>query len=158
MRLTTKGRFAVAAMLDLASHDNNTPVPLLSISERQHISLSYLEQLFSKLRRHALVKSYRGPGGGYRLARPRDEISIADVITAVDETVDATNCKGEGNCHCDGGQCIAHELWQGLNKTMLEYLSRITLQELTASKNNNDGVMNHMSEHARTGLHVGGVL
>ena len=133
MRLTTKGRFAVSAMLDLALQPQRSPVPLMSISERQNISLSYLEQLFSKLRRRKLVQSYRGPGGGYRLARDRSEISIAEVIEAVDEAVDATNCKGKGKCK-DDFPCICHKLWQGLNEVMLDYLGKVTLEDLVSGK------------------------
>jgi len=157
MRLTTKGRFAVAAMLDLASHDDNTPIPLMSISERQHISLSYLEQLFSKLRRHALVKSFRGPGGGYRLAKARAEISIAEVIRAVDESVDATSCNGEGNCH-HNRPCIAHELWHGLNQTMMDYLSRITLQDLVTPKKGRDNPMIRVSAEKTATVFTGSLM
>jgi Rrf2 family iron-sulfur cluster assembly transcriptional regulator len=133
MRLTTKGRFAVSAMVDLALQSQRAPVPLTSISERQKISLSYLEQLFSKLRRHDLVQSYRGPGGGYRLARERSDITIAQVIKAVDEVVDATNCKGKGGCK-NKWPCISHKLWEGLNKAMLDYLETVTLEDLVSGR------------------------
>lgn len=129
MRLTTKGRFAVTAMIDLAMSDGSVPVTLASIGERQKISLSYLEQLFGKLRKHKLVESVRGPGGGYYLARPGSEISVADIIVAVDEPMDATKCGGKGDCH-DEQQCITHDLWMGLNKALHHYLSEVDLQQL----------------------------
>jgi Rrf2 family transcriptional regulator, iron-sulfur cluster assembly transcription factor len=129
MRLTTKGRFAVTAMIDLAMRQHNGPVTLAGISQRQKISLSYLEQLFGKLRRHELVESTRGPGGGYTLARPMRDVSVADIIFAVDEPLDATNCAGKENCHEDG-PCMTHELWSNLNKKMIEFLDGVTLQEL----------------------------
>ena len=129
MRLTTKGRFAVTAMIDLASRDRGGPVTLAGIADRQGISLSYLEQLFGKLRRYKLVKSVRGPGGGYRLARPMHDITVADIIVAVDEPLDATQCGGRQNCH-DDHVCITHDLWANLNKRMYEYLDSITLGAL----------------------------
>ncbi len=129
MRLTTKGRFAVTAMVDLAMNGGKGPVTLFSISERQKISLSYLEQLFGKLRRNNLVESVRGPGGGYYLARVASKITIAEIVVAVDEPLDATNCGEKGNCH-DGKPCLTHELWMGLNKKIYEYLSLINLQQL----------------------------
>ena len=129
MRLTTKGRFAVTAMIDLAMRQHNGPVTLAGISQRQKISLSYLEQLFGKLRRHELVESTRGPGGGYTLARPMREVSVADIIFAVDEPLDATSCGGKENCR-DDGPCMTHELWTNLNKKMIEFLDGVTLQEL----------------------------
>ncbi len=129
MRLTTKGRFAVTAMVDLAMRGDQSPVTLAGISERQKISLSYLEQLFGKLRRSNIVSSVRGPGGGYRLARPAAQIPISEIILAVDEPLDATNCEGRGDC-LNGGECITHELWQGLTKTIYEYLAEVTLQEM----------------------------
>src|SRR5258706_10706389 len=109
MRLTTKGRFAVTAMIDLALRQEQGPVTLAGISQRQHISLSYLEQLFGRLRRHALVDSTRGPGGGYTIARDLDKLSVADIITAVDEPLDATQCGGKENCRGDEGRCMTHE-------------------------------------------------
>jgi Rrf2 family iron-sulfur cluster assembly transcriptional regulator len=127
--LTTKGRFAVTAMIDLAMRQHNGPVTLAGISQRQKISLSYLEQLFGKLRRHELVESTRGPGGGYTLARPMRDVSVADIIFAVDEPLDATSCGGKENCH-DEGPCMTHELWSNLNKKMIEFLDGVTLQEL----------------------------
>jgi Rrf2 family iron-sulfur cluster assembly transcriptional regulator len=131
MRLTTKGRFAVTAMIDLALRSSNGPVALAAISQRQQISLSYLEQLFGKLRRQELVESTRGPGGGYSLGRAADQISIADIIVAVDEPIDATGCAGKENCRGeDAGRCMTHELWASLNAKMIEYLSSITLRKL----------------------------
>ena len=129
MRLTTKGRFAVTAMLDLAMRDANGPVTLAGISERQGISLSYLEQLFGKLRRAELVDSVRGPGGGYCLARLVEDITVADIIIAVDEPLDATQCGGHENCH-DNHRCMTHDLWTDLNKTIFAYLANVTLASL----------------------------
>ena len=132
MRLTTKGRFAVTAMVDLAMHAGNGPVTLASISERQKISLSYLEQLFGKLRKHDVVASVRGPGGGYCLSRPANKISMSDIIVAVDESLDASQCHGMMNCH-DDKQCITHDLWMGMNKTISSYLDSVTLHQLATS-------------------------
>jgi Rrf2 family iron-sulfur cluster assembly transcriptional regulator len=129
VRLTTKGRFAVTAMIDVAMHATEAPVTLAGVSERQRISLSYLEQLFGKLRRHGLVASVRGPGGGYRLARPAGEVSVADVILAVDEPIDATQCRGKENC-LDDRRCMTHELWAGLNAHIFAFLRSVTLEEL----------------------------
>lgn len=129
MRLTTKGRYAVTAMLDLAIHQGKGPIALADIAHRQGISLSYLEQLFAKLRRSALVSSVRGPGGGYNLARPAAEIHVAEVITAVDENVDTTRCGGAGNCHNDG-PCLTHDLWMDLSRRIHDYLNHISLQQL----------------------------
>ena len=133
MRLTTKGRFAVTAMLDLALNEVDRPVTLAGISERQEISLSYLEQLFSRLRRNGLVKSVRGPGGGYRMAKALEAISVSDIISAVDEQIDATQCGGHENCHEDR-RCMTHQLWSSLNDKILEYLAGISLAELVASQ------------------------
>ena len=131
MRLTTKGRFAVTAMVDLAMRQARGPVTLAAISERQNISLSYLEQLFGKLRRHELVESTRGPGGGYTLGRAPDEITVADIIVAVDEPLDATGCGGKENCMGeDTGRCMTHDLWASLNSKMIEYLDSISLKKL----------------------------
>jgi Rrf2 family iron-sulfur cluster assembly transcriptional regulator len=130
MRLTTKGRFAVTAMIDLALRQNNGPVTLAAISQRQQISLSYLEQLFGKLRRHELVESTRGPGGGYTLGRKASEITVADIIVSVDEPIDATQCAGKENCNGDGGRCMTHELWSQLNQRMVEFLDSVNLQKL----------------------------
>lgn len=128
MRISTKGRYAVIAMLDIALHDKIGPVTLSDISQCQGISLSYLEQLFSKLRKGKLVKGVRGPGGGYRLAIPSDQISIADIIDAVDEKMDLTKCGGKGNCN-DGKKCLTHHLWHGLTVKLNEFLSGITLDQ-----------------------------
>lgn len=130
MRLTTKGRFAVTAMIDLALRQHAGPVTLAGISERQKISLSYLEQLFGKLRRHHLVSSVRGPGGGYCLAKPLEAISVSEIIHAVDESLDATQCGGTGDCAEDQRPCMTHELWTRLNEKMFEYLSSVSLLEL----------------------------
>jgi Rrf2 family iron-sulfur cluster assembly transcriptional regulator len=129
MRLTTKGRFAVTAMVDLAMRSGRGPITLASISERQNISLSYLEQLFGKLRRNRIVESVRGPGGGYCLSRPAGKINIAEIVVAVDEALDTTNCNEMGTCK-DGQPCITHELWHGLNQKIHEHLTSITLQQM----------------------------
>ena len=129
MRLTTKGRYAVTAMLDLALHGEPGPVSLADISGRQDISLSYLEQLFAKLRRGELVKSVRGPGGGYCLSRGGDQIFVAQIIDAVDESVDVTNCQGKGNCH-QGETCLTHHLWEDLSGQIHDFLSQISLGDL----------------------------
>jgi Rrf2 family iron-sulfur cluster assembly transcriptional regulator len=129
MRLTTKGRFAVTAMIDVAMHSGDGPVTLAGVSERQKISLSYLEQLFGKLRRHGLVDSVRGPGGGYNLARPADAVSVADIIVAVDEPIDATQCGGKENCK-DDKRCMTHELWASLNTHIFSFLRSVTLEQL----------------------------
>ena len=131
MRLTTKGRFAVTAMIDLALREHSGPVALAAISARQQISLSYLEQLFGKLRRHKLVSSVRGPGGGYNLASPPQGITVASIVTAVDEPLDATQCGGKENCH-DDKRCMTHDLWATLNEKMYDYLSSVTLADLVA--------------------------
>lgn len=133
MRLTTKGRFAVTAMLDLALRGGKNPVTLAGISERQDISLSYLEQLFSRLRRHELVESVRGPGGGYYLARALEDVSVADIIRAVDEPIDATQCGGKENCR-DEHRCMTHDLWVGLNAHIYDYLDNVTLASLVAKQ------------------------
>lgn len=142
MRLTTKGRFAVTAMLDLALHEAQSasaskedikPITLAGISERQSISLSYLEQLFSRLRRQGLVNSVRGPGGGYKLAKNYAEISVAEIINAVDEQIDATQCGGQENCR-DEGRCMTHDLWATLNSKILDYLAGISLADMVASQ------------------------
>jgi Rrf2 family transcriptional regulator, iron-sulfur cluster assembly transcription factor len=129
MRLTTKGRFAVTAMIDVAMHGGKGPVTLAAVSERQRISLSYLEQLFGKLRRHQLVDSVRGPGGGYRLAQPAAQLTVADIIKAVDEPIDATQCGGKENC-LDDRRCMTHELWAGLNDHIYTFLHSVTLEQL----------------------------
>jgi len=129
VRLTTKGRYAVTAMLDLAFHSQIKPVTLTEIAARQTISLSYLEQLFARLRRAGMVKGVRGPGGGYTLCGEAGEINIADIIAAVDEQVDATKCGGEANCQKHQA-CLTHDLWVGLSDQIREYLKSITLGEL----------------------------
>jgi Rrf2 family transcriptional regulator, iron-sulfur cluster assembly transcription factor len=133
MRLTTKGRFAVTAMIDLALHHGSGPVTLAEISSRQKISLSYLEQLFGKLRRHQLVESVRGPGGGYVLAKDTGQVSVADIIQAVDEPIDATQCGGKENCH-DDQKCLTHDLWAALNDRIFDYLEGVTLRQLVDSQ------------------------
>lgn len=129
MKLTTKGRYAVTALLDLALHARKGPVSLADISERQEISISYLEQLFAKLRKNGLVKSVRGPGGGYRLSREADAIFVAEVIDAVDESIDVTRCEGRGDCQ-NGERCLTHDLWMDLSNQIHSFLSGISLQSL----------------------------
>jgi Rrf2 family iron-sulfur cluster assembly transcriptional regulator len=131
MRLTTKGRYAVTALLDLAIHSGNGPVNLADISLRQGISLSYLEQLFAKLRRSKLVSSTRGPGGGYHLGKEPQIINIAHIIDSVNESVDATKCKGEGNCQ-QGEKCLTHHLWEDLSQQIHDFLGSISLADLIA--------------------------
>lgn len=133
MRLTTKGRYAVTAMLDLALHATQGPVSLADISERQGISISYLEQLFARLRRNKLVTSVRGPGGGYQLSGAAGEIDVASVIHAVDESVDATRCGGKGDC-MDGETCLTHYLWMDLSDRIHDFLSGISLQDLVTRR------------------------
>jgi Rrf2 family iron-sulfur cluster assembly transcriptional regulator len=133
MRLTTKGRFAVTAMLDLALNEDGAPVTLADISERQSISLSYLEQLFSRLRKNGLVQSVRGPGGGYRAAKALNAISVSDIIRAVDEQIDATQCGGNENCQ-DEKRCMTHDLWTSLNGKIFEYLEGVNLAQLAAQQ------------------------
>ena len=149
MRLTTKGRFAVTAMIDLALRETHGPVTLAGISQRQKISLSYLEQLFGKLRRFNIVESTRGPGGGYTLARQSTEISVADIIVAVDEPLDATQCGGKGSCHSDEenhGRCMTHDLWSNLNSKMVEYLSSVTLRDLVLQQEGRGIVIQDMRQ------------
>ncbi|HKA45376.1 MAG TPA: Fe-S cluster assembly transcriptional regulator IscR [Burkholderiales bacterium] len=129
MRLTTKGRFAVTAMIDLALHHGSGPVTLAEISSRQKISLSYLEQLFGKLRRHQLVESVRGPGGGYCLAKELGSVSVSEIILAVDEPIDATQCGGKENCR-DEQKCLTHDLWAALNERIFDYLGSVSLRQL----------------------------
>lgn len=131
MKLTTKGRYAVTAMLDLSLNDDSGPVSLLEISERQSISLSYLEQLFSKLRRQGLVKSMRGPGGGYSLSKKPEEIAISNIIMAVDENLDVTNCgNATAGCHEENKRCLTHNLWMDLSNRIQSFLDDITLQDM----------------------------
>ena len=133
MRLTTKGRYAVTAMLDLALHSGDGPISLADISDRQGISLSYLEQLFSKLRKSSLVSSVRGPGGGYLLNKPSEHISVAAVIDAVNESVDATGCNSKANCQ-SGETCLTHHLWSDLSKQIHDFLNDISLADLVMRK------------------------
>jgi Rrf2 family transcriptional regulator, iron-sulfur cluster assembly transcription factor len=133
MRLTTKGRYAVTAMLDLTIHASRGPVSLNDISLRQDISLSYLEQLFSKLRNRGLVSSVRGPGGGYLLGKDSTEIYIADIIDAVSESMDSTKCRGKGDCH-KGAICLTHHLWEDLSEQIHSFLSAISLANLVAKR------------------------
>jgi Rrf2 family transcriptional regulator, iron-sulfur cluster assembly transcription factor len=133
MRLTTKGRYAVTAMIDLTLHAQNKPISLAEISGRQSISLSYLEQLFSKLRHSGLVISVRGPGGGYRLAIPSEEIFVAQIINAVNESIDTTSCQGKGDCQ-GGDICLTHSLWQDLSVQIHEFLNGISLADLVAKR------------------------
>ncbi len=149
MRLTTKGRFAVTAMIDVAMHGGNGPVTLAAVSARQRISLSYLEQLFGKLRRSGLVDSVRGPGGGYNLAKAGDQISVADVILAVDEPIDATQCGGRENCH-DDRRCMTHDLWQSLNDHIFSFLSGVTLAQLVRQQQQ-AGDVSVLQDHRRAG-------
>jgi len=150
MQLTTKGRFAVTAMMDIALHGRYKPVTLARISERQKISLSYLEQLFGKLRRNKLVDSVRGPGGGYKLAKPMHQVSAVDIILAVDEPIDATQCGGKENCH-NGKQCMTHHLWSGLNVKIRDYLAFVTLEQLvTDSKAKNIAALQDLRDCGRS--------
>ncbi len=134
MRLTAQGRYAVTAMLDLAVHENNGPISLAEISERQSISLSYLEQLFGKLRKSGLVASVRGPGGGYQLNRDSSEIYVAEIVDSVDETVDATRCGGRADCQ-QGETCLTHELWADLSDQIHDFLSHIDLASIIEKRN-----------------------
>jgi Rrf2 family iron-sulfur cluster assembly transcriptional regulator len=129
MKLTTKGKFAVTALLDIAIYSDSSPMTLYAISERQGISISYLEQLFVKLRRFGMVKSYKGPGGGYMLARAMDKIRVSEIIKAVDDDMDARSCNGKKNCHSNH-KCLTHDLWNGLTNHVYQYLDGITLNDL----------------------------
>jgi len=133
MKLSTKGRYAVTAMMDLALHEGEGPVTLADISQCQGISLSYLEQLFARLRKSGLVSGVRGPGGGYRLSRDASEVAVADVISAVDESIDVTRCGGKGDCQ-DGEPCLTHELWCNLSRQIYDFLSGISLGDLVARR------------------------
>ncbi len=150
MRLTTKGRFAVTAMIDIAMNSTAGPATLAGVSERQRISLSYLEQLFGKLRRHGLVESVRGPGGGYHLARAAETISVADIILAVDEPIDATQCGGRENCH-DDRRCMTHELWAALNAHIFTFLRSVTLAELVRQQDPQGDVAAVLQDHRGNG-------
>ncbi|MFV1973209.1 MAG: Rrf2 family transcriptional regulator [Thiohalobacterales bacterium] len=148
MRLSTKGRYAVTAMMDLAMHYGQGPVTLADISEHQDISLSYLEQLFARLKKNNLVEGLRGPGGGYRLSRHPDAISVADVITAIGEGIDATLCEGSEDCQ-DGEQCLTHELWSRLGKEIYDFLNGITLASFLEN-----GAANKSPEHSQDSMVV----
>ena len=149
MRLTTKGRFAVTAMIDVAMHSGNGPVTLAGVSARQKISLSYLEQLFGKLRWHGLVESVRGPGGGYNLAQPATSLSVADIILAVDEPIDATQCGGKDNC-LDDKRCMTHELWAALNAHIFSFLRSVTLEQLVRAQDKT--AVNVLQDHRTSPL------
>jgi len=150
MRLTTKGRYAVTAMLDLSLNYGVRPITLADISDRQGISLSYLEQLFSNLRRQGLVSSSRGPGGGYRLSRSADEVTVLDIISAVDEKVDTTRCEGKGNCS-NGEQCLSHEIWHSLSEQIKMYLGGITLGQVVKDHQMNNGTSDKDIKFEATG-------
>ena len=150
MRLTTKGRFAVTAMIDVAMYGGEGPVTLAAVSARQKISLSYLEQLFGKLRRSGLVESVRGPGGGYNLARPSDQLSVADIIIAVDEPIDATQCGGRENCK-DDRRCMTHDLWASLNDHIFNFLSGVSLAQLVRQQQPADVTVLQDHRHSPTG-------
>ncbi|MFU0841607.1 MAG: Fe-S cluster assembly transcriptional regulator IscR [Burkholderia sp.] len=138
MKLTTKGRFAVTAMVDLAINQADAPVSLAQISERQRISVAYLEQIFCKLRRAGLVESYRGPGGGYRLGEAGGGITVGQIIEAVDEDIDATQCKGDGSCN-GGASCLTHHLWESLNSVTKKFLDGVTLDALVKANERRSG-------------------
>ena len=148
MRLSTKGRYAVTAMMDIALHDKQGPVTLAEISQCQGISLSYLEQLFSKLRKQGLVKGVRGPGGGYRLAKPSNQISVADIIQSVDEKLDMTKCGGKGNCS-NGERCLTHELWFDLSCKLYKFLNGIKLDQYVNRPEINELVMKQDAQYGR---------
>ena len=150
MRLTTKGRYAVTAMLDLSLNYGVRPITLADISDRQGISLSYLEQLFYNLRRQGLVSSSRGPGGGYRLSRSADEVTVLDIISAVDEKVDTTRCEGKGNCS-NGEQCLSHEIWHSLSEQIKMYLGGITLGQVVKDHQMNNGTSDKVIKFEATG-------
>ncbi|ESK40953.1 Rrf2 family transcriptional regulator [Acinetobacter nectaris] len=134
MRLTTRGRYAVTALLDLALQSPKETITLAEIATRQTISVAYLEQLFAKLKRNGLVSSVRGANGGYHLAKSADDITVLEIIEAVNETVDATRCDHKGNCQ-NGAMCLTHDLWQGLSHHIADYLAKITLADLISQKN-----------------------
>lgn len=153
MRLTSKGRYAVTAMLDVALHTGNGPVPLADISERQGISLSYLEQLFARLRKQGLVNSVRGPGGGYRLGLEAGAISVGAVIQAVDESIDATKCQGKADCQ-GGERCLTHSLWEGLSDRIEDFLAGITLGELMQTSDISEVAKRQNDEHRNQQISV----
>ena len=148
MRLSTKGRYAVTAMMDIALHEKQGPVTLAEISQCQGISLSYLEQLFAKLRKEGLVKGVRGPGGGYSLARPSDQISVADIIQSVDEKLDMTKCGGKGNCS-NGDKCLSHQLWFDLSCKLYKFLSGIKLDQYVNRPEINELVIKQDAQYGR---------
>ena len=152
MRLTTKGRYAVTAMLDLALHRGDGPTCLADISKRQSISLSYLEQLFSRLRQSKLVESIRGPGGGYILALPSEQIFVADIIDSVNETIDATSCAGQGDCN-NGEMCLTHHLWEDLSHQIHDFLNGISLASLVDRRQSSGLKLNQLDIEDRV-LHL----
>ena len=150
MRLTTKGRYAVTAMLDIALHDGRGPVSLADISQRQAISLSYLEQLFAKLRKSSLVNSVRGPGGGYQLQRQPAAIYVAEIIDAVDESVDTTKCRGSGDCQ--GGEiCLTHHRWEDVSGQIHSFLQSISLADLVTKNEVKEIAKNQDRKQIRMG-------
>ena len=148
MRLSTKGRYAVTAMMDIALHEKQGPVTLAEISQCQGISLSYLEQLFAKLRKEGLVKGVRGPGGGYSLARPSDQISVANIIQSVDEKLDMTKCGGKGNCS-NGDKCLSHQLWFDLSCKLYKFLNGIKLDQYVNRPEINELVIKQDAQYGR---------
>ncbi|MEP6967155.1 MAG: Rrf2 family transcriptional regulator [Pseudomonadota bacterium] len=135
MQLSTRGRYAVMAMTELAGREGARAVSLASIAERQQISRPYLEQLFARLRRRGLVSSVRGPGGGYRLARPASELSVAEVVIAVDEPLRATRCSGSGaGCMKGGARCLTHDLWAETGRQIHDYLAAVSLADVLAGR------------------------
>lgn len=148
VKLTTKGRYAVTAMLDLALHQADGSVSLLEISKRQEISQSYLEQLFLKLRRQQLVTSLRGANGGYHIERPLNEITVGDIITAIEDNIDATQCAGSENCR-GGARCLTHELWTDLNKTVDNFLQSISLADLLSKTKASSEQLIHWQRHEK---------
>lgn len=146
MKLTSRGRYAVTAILDIALHGGTEPVSLADISERQAISLSYLEQLFAQLRREGIVHSVRGPGGGYQLGKTPKEISVGMIIQAVNESVDVSKCKGNGNCR-DNSRCLTHSLWERLEAQIEQFLHTITLAELVEENRDHDCEKSHCHDH-----------
>ncbi len=148
MKLSTKGRYAVTAMMDIALHEKQGPVTLADISQCQGISLSYLEQLFAKLRKQGLVKGVRGPGGGYRLAKSADQISVADIIQSVDEKLDMTKCGGRGNCS-SGEKCLTHQLWFELSCKLYKFLSGIKLDQYVNRPEINELVKKQDTQYGR---------
>lgn len=146
MKLTSRGRYAVTAILDIALHGQTLPVSLADISERQAISLSYLEQLFAQLRREGLVQSVRGPGGGYQLGKVPQDITVGMIISAVNESVDVSKCKGNGNCS-NNSRCLTHSLWERLETQIEQFLHTITLAELVEENRDHDCEQSHCHSH-----------